>query len=90
MSQLSNISGIQAVKNQLSDLKEKGIIQSWELPYEEILTKLSAGIFFLSPTNESNLTMIWESLRKLDQLQYKRNEERKLSQLEWQIQFKRN
>lgn len=78
---------IQEVKKHLDDLKEKGLLTDWELPYEHILTRLTAAIFFLTPTDESKLDEIWKELAQRPMLQYRLNEERKLSQLEWRVEF---
>lgn len=78
---------IQEVKKHLDDLKEKGLLTDWELPYENILTRLTAAIFFLTPTDESKLDEIWKELDQHPMLQYRLNEERKLSQLVWRVEF---
>lgn len=78
---------IQEVKKHLDDLKEKGLLTDWELPYENILTRLTAAIFFLTPTDESKLDEIWKELGEHPMLQYRLNEERKLSQLLWRVEF---
>ncbi|MCX6580192.1 MAG: hypothetical protein NT166_08410 [Candidatus Aminicenantes bacterium] len=78
---------IQEVKKHLDDLKEKGLLTDWELPYENILTRLTAAIFFLTPTDESKLDEIWKELAQHPMLQYRLNEEKKLSPLEWRVEF---
>lgn len=78
---------IQEVKKHLDDLKEMGLLTDWELPYENILTRLTAAIFFITPTDESKLDEIWKELDKHPMLQYRLNEERKLSQLVWRVEF---
>lgn len=78
---------IQEVKKHLDDLKEKGLLTDWELPYENILTRLTAAIFFLTPIDESKLDEIWKELDQHPMLQYRLNEERKLSQLVWRVEF---
>ncbi|NIM13230.1 MAG: hypothetical protein GTO45_14035 [Candidatus Aminicenantes bacterium] len=75
------------VKKHLDELKDKGLVKEWELPYENILTRLTAAIYFLTPTDESKLDEIWNELDKHPMLQYRLNEERKLSQLEWRVEF---
>jgi hypothetical protein len=75
------------VKKHLDELKDKGLVKEWELPYENILTRLTAAIYFLAPTDESKLDEIWKELDKHPMLQYRLNEERKLSQLEWRVEF---
>jgi len=38
MTQIGNVSEIISVKKTLEELKNDGLIENWELPYEEILT----------------------------------------------------
>lgn len=87
MAQIGNVPEIKAVKKHLEDLKEKRLVEDWELPYENILTRLTAAIFFITPTDESNLEKIWEELEVHEMLHYRLNEERKLSRLEWRVEF---
>jgi len=89
MTQIGNIAGIKAVKLQLEELKEKGLVKEWELPYENILTRLSAAIFFLTPADGVDAGEIWEELKTFEGFQYRKNEEKKLSGMEWRIEFSR-
>ncbi len=85
-----NVPEIQEVKKHLDELKEKGLVKEWELPYENILTRLTAAIFFLAPVDESKLEEIWKELDKHPRLIYRLNEEKKLSQLEWRVEFNKD
>ncbi len=87
MTQIGNVPEIKAVKEHLNELKRKGIVKEWEIPYENILTRLTAAIFFLTPTNKAQLPIIWDELEGHKKLHYRLNEEKKLSQLEWRIEF---
>jgi len=87
MAQIGNVPEIKAVKKHLDELKEKGLVSSWELPYENILTRLTAAIFFLTPVDDSHLEEIWTELEVHKMLTYRLNEERKLSQLVWRVEF---
>lgn len=87
MARIGNVTEIQAVKKQLDKLKEKGIISDWELPYEHILTRLSAAIFFLTPKDKDNTEDIWKVFDSNNMFQYRPNKERVLSQLAWRVQF---
>lgn len=78
------------VKEHLDELKEKGLVKEWELPYENILTRLTAAIFFLTPTDDSKLDEIWKELEKHPMLIYRLNEEKKLSQLVWRVEFNKD
>ncbi|MFA8434930.1 MAG: hypothetical protein ACEPOZ_10485 [Marinifilaceae bacterium] len=87
MVQIGNVPEIKAVKKHLEALKAKGLLLAWELPYENILTRLTAAIFFLTPTDESKLEEIWKELEIHNMLTYRLNEEKKLSQLVWRVEF---
>jgi hypothetical protein len=78
------------VKKHLDELKDKGLLTEWELPYENILTRLTAAIFFLTPTDDSKLDEIWKELDKHPRLTYRLNEEKKLSQLVWRVEFNKD
>lgn len=82
-----NVPEIQEVKKHLDTLKDKGLVKEWELPYENILTRLTAAIFFLTPTDDSKLDVIWKELDQHPRLTYRLNEEKKLSQLVWRVEF---
>lgn len=87
MVQIGNVPEIKAVKKHLDELKENGLVMEWELPYENILTRITAAIFFLTPIDESKLEEIWKELKVHKMLQYRLNEEKKLSQLVWRVEF---
>lgn len=87
MAQIGNIPEILSVKRELEELTEKGRIQAWELPYENILTRLSAAIFFISPTQDSVLDEIWKALGNDETFHYRKNEEQALSKLAWRVEF---
>ena len=52
-----HVKEIAEVKDRLDHLKERGMLENWELPYENLLTRLDASIFFIAPagTLEGNL-----------------------------------
>lgn len=79
-----------SVKEHLDEMKENGLVKEWELPYENILTRLTAAIFFLTPTDDSKLEDIWKELDKHPRLTYRLNEEKKLSQLVWRVEFNKD
>lgn len=79
-----------SVKEHLDEMKEKGLVKEWELPYENILTRLTAAIYFLTPTDDSKLDEIWKELDKHPRLTYRLNEEKKLSQLVWRVEFNKD
>ena len=90
MAQIGKISEILLVKQNLNELQEKGLIEKWELPYENLLTRLTAAIFFLTPKDESALGTIWKELEKHKRLKYKRNEDKALSPLAWRVEFNKD
>ena len=85
-----NVPDIIKVKEHLDELKGKGLINEWELPYENLLTRLTAAVFFLETVDESKLEEIWKELDKHPRLTYRINDEKKLSQLEWRVEFNKN
>jgi len=87
MSQLGNVPEIQTVKRKMEDLKGRGLIKAWEIPYEEVLTRLTAAIFFLTPAEGSDPEQIWKEFDSNEMLQYRMNEEKQLSQLDWRMEF---
>jgi len=90
MAQIGNVPEILAVKNHLNRLKTEGLIKEWELPYENLLTRLTAAVFFLTPADEKHLNRIWQELEIHTRLRYKQNEEKKLSKLDWQVEFNKD
>ena len=87
MVQIGNVPEIKAVKAHLDELMDKGLVKEWELPYENLLTRLTAAICFITPTDDSKLPEIWKELEKHKMLHYRLNEERKLSDLVWRVEF---
>jgi DNA mismatch repair protein MutH len=77
------------VKEHLEKLKNAGLIREWELPYENLLTRRSAAIFFITPAAEDDarLQQVWEELERYDNFGYRVNEEKKLSQLHYRVTF---
>jgi hypothetical protein len=80
---------IDSVKETLSSLKKEGVISQWELPYENVLTRLSAAIFFVSISNdtESNLEKLTGRMGQYINFSYRVNSEKKLSGLQFRITF---
>ena len=78
---------IEAVKTHLREWKKNNRISEWELPYEEILTRLTAAIFFVTPAAGTDIGELWAALEIHDGLQYRPNDEKKLSGLPWRVEF---
>jgi hypothetical protein len=87
MTQIGSVREIQSVKDLMNKLVEAGYVKEWEIPYENILTRLSAAIFFLTPVREEYIDGIWEELGKQNHCQYRLNEEKNLSRLQWRVEF---
>ncbi len=75
------------VKELLNSLQATGIIADWELPYENLLTRRSAAIFFLTPADPAALHQVWDQLSRYDQFSYRLNDEKKLSAMPFRITF---
>ena len=84
-----NIKEIQEVKGHLNLLKSNGVIREWNLPYENLLTRLSAAIFFITPEDKSGDEMggVSAELSRYDYFSYRPNSEKKLSDLLFRITF---
>ena len=80
---------ISEVKDHLEQLKSNGLIEQWELPYENLLTRLNAAIFFLTPADPSQADpfAIWSELEKYENFSFRLNKEKKLSSLAYRITF---
>jgi len=78
---------INEVKKQLEQLRTNGLIENWELPYENLLTRLSAAIFFITPVAEDAEFKIWQELDKYEDFSFRLNQEKKLSDLMYRITF---
>jgi len=87
MAQIGNVPAINVVKRQMDELQQKGLIREWEIPYENILTRLTAAIFFLTPADDTKLDEIWRQLETHPMFQYRENKEKKLSHLPWRVEF---
>ena len=74
------------VKEHLEKLKGENIIESWELPYENILTRRSAAIFFVD-TSDDKVTELTKALNGYQDFSYRINSEKNLSKLKYRITF---
>lgn len=82
-----NVKEINDVKKQLELLKSDGSVEAWELPYENLLTRLSAAIFFLTPVKEEIEPQIWKELASHEDFCFQLNHDKKLSQLMYRVTF---
>ncbi len=85
-----NVPKITRIKAILEEIKQQGdLITDWVLPYENILTRLDAGIFFCNLKPGTDGTALWETLaQKTEGFEHKPNEDKKLSDMEHRITFK--
>lgn len=78
---------IDEVKSCLEVLRKKGIISKWELPYESLLTRLSAAIFFLALKKDDDINIVIKGLSRFPKFRYMENNAQKLSTLKYRIEF---
>jgi hypothetical protein len=83
-----NIKEINLVKEELDRLQLNGLVGEWELPYENLLTRLSAAIFFVTPAVENGAdAAVWLELKKYPEFSFRENTEKKLSGLTYRVTF---
>lgn len=82
-----NVPEIQNVKSKFESLKQQSLINSWELPYEQLLTRLTAAIFFFTPNNEDSLPRIVEHLGGFEGFHCAKNPDNLLSNLKYRVTF---
>ncbi|SHJ86877.1 hypothetical protein SAMN02745163_02760 [Clostridium cavendishii DSM 21758] len=88
MTQIGNVLDIIEVKQDLDQMKLNDIVRDWEIPYENLLTRRSVAVFFLTPSDEKKLSEIWNQLSKYEDFHYRENTEKILSNLDYRIEFK--
>jgi nitrate reductase NapAB chaperone NapD len=86
MAQIGNIPEINEIKLIFSKLKEDGMIEEWELPHENILTRLASAIFFVSPANKKKIDHVSKRLQKYPHYEVSTNDS-SLSVLSHRIRF---
>lgn len=90
MSTLGCVPEIIEVKNTFSSLESEGLIKQWCIPYENILTRRSAAIFFFSPVEQEYMPIICKALNQYEFFSCKKNLQSSLSSLEYIVEFKDN
>jgi hypothetical protein len=90
MNQIGNVAEINEVKHELDNLVNAGLVSKWELPYENLLTRVTAAVFFIEPVKEENLDDIRKILERFPRFKYRENTERKLSKLQWRVEFNKD
>jgi len=89
MTQIGNVPEINAIKQKLDYLQSSGLVKEWEIPYEHILTRVSSAVLFLTPGANTRPEEIWASLPD-NGFTYRLNDDKKLSQMEWRVEFLRD
>jgi hypothetical protein len=85
-----NIPDIVQVKGTLEKLKEQNLLAGWELPYENLLTRLTAALFFIDPADGVDLNHIWREFQGYADFNYSANTERKLSAMKYRLTFNKD
>jgi hypothetical protein len=73
-----NVPEIKKVKQKFEEIKSAQHIQNWELPYENILSRLTAAI---------SMEQIAAGFAEYENFSWRENTEQKLSQLAYRITF---
>lgn len=73
MARIGDVPEIKAVKTTLERLVAEGLVARWELPYENLLTRLDAARFFLEPTSPDREPQIWAALAAHGELSHEKN-----------------
>ena len=81
------IPAIIEVKKQFEQLQTNGLIANWELPYEQLLTRRNAAIFFFTPSEEAKLEEVCQALQQYEHFSCRSNEEKRLSDLAYRVTF---
>ncbi|MBN1196984.1 MAG: hypothetical protein JXA62_06225 [Candidatus Aminicenantes bacterium] len=84
------VAEIAAAKALFARLQAEGLIAAWHLPYESLLTRLTAAIFFYEPVDEARLEEIHARLASIPRFWFRLNEEQKLSTLKWRVEFNKD
>ncbi|WP_025688035.1 hypothetical protein [Paenibacillus zanthoxyli] len=83
---IGNIPSIQEFKQQLIQCEERGLITEWELPYEQLLTRLQAAIFFFNMDSDHAPDELYSVFADYPDLVIQPNQG-SLSQMGYQISF---
>lgn len=86
---IMNIPEITVVKEKLERLREQNLIKAWELPYENLLTRLTAAIFFIDTADGTDISRIEKEWKEYEYFGCRPNIEKKLSSMEYRLTFSR-
>ena len=87
MAQIGNVKEIHEVKNVLMEMTEEGLLQCWELPYENILTRREAAIFFLTPQTDYALRALSDRLKCYEYSHIEENTSKAMSNMSHRLIF---
>lgn len=87
MAIIGSVPEIIEVKKCFEQMRQEGLIVNWELPYENLLTRISAAIFFFTPNNSVKQEDIMNRLKQYEKFVCRGNTEKKLSKLEYRIEI---
>jgi hypothetical protein len=87
MTRIGNVYEIKAVKDRLSRLQEEGLVRAWELPHEDILSRLTAAVFFVTPSAGMDPEQLCDRLNGFAGPFCSLNDDKRLSQLDWKLEF---
>lgn len=90
MTKIGYVPEILEVKSHLEKMKLKGLIDNWELPHENLLTRITAAVFFIETSDNQEVRELWESLGRFTDLRYRENESgSNISNMKWRVEFNR-
>ncbi|MCL1123552.1 hypothetical protein [Shewanella surugensis] len=82
---------IDKVKDKMTELEATGVIAQWELPYENLLTRLSAAIFFAEVSDDSQLEALSSDFSEYEhflvQTNVKKEDAHTLSRMSYRMTF---
>ena len=84
MPRLGHISEIIAVKNKLDRLQQEGFVRDWELPYENLITRVNAAVFLI---DADNVVTVRERLAEFRNCHISNNENSLLSPMNYRLEF---
>lgn len=86
MNRIGDVKEIKEIKQYLEQLRQDGLIRQWELPYENLLTRLTAAHFFVQPA-ENQEQEVQALLSKLPQALLRPNPHPQLSSHPYELIF---
>lgn len=89
MSRIGYAKDVMGLKDHLEQLKNRMILTGWEMPHENIISRLTAAVVFISADKSKIKEVIEELTSKFFnyKIHYRPNDEKKMSRLGWTIEF---